>query len=108
MSKTIRTKAKADGVKSRAATKPPTRSKAKRAAAPNADEKARAPDPVPQPFQPSEPNKVAASSGALGPSNEPTAAPQADVLFGQIVALLMRSPEHKFRPLADLEWLVLP
>jgi cytolysin-activating lysine-acyltransferase len=29
-------------------------------------------------------------------------------MFGQIVTILMRSPEHRYIPLADLEWLVLP
>jgi hypothetical protein len=33
---------------------------------------------------------------------------QVDVTLGQIVAILMRSPQHKERPLADLEWLILP
>ena len=28
--------------------------------------------------------------------------------LGQIVTILMRSPQHKERPLADLEWLVAP
>ena len=28
--------------------------------------------------------------------------------LGQIVTILMRSPQHKHRPLADLEWFVLP
>jgi cytolysin-activating lysine-acyltransferase len=30
------------------------------------------------------------------------------VTLGQIVTILMRSPQHRERPLADLEWLVLP
>ena len=33
---------------------------------------------------------------------------QADLVLGQIVSLLMRSPQHKHCSLADLEWLVLP
>lgn len=107
MSKTTKPKAKAGGVKSRATTKPATRGKATPALAPSVGEKVRASDPLPQQSQPNDADKVAAS-GLPSPSPEPPAAPQADVLFGQIVALLMRSPEHKFRPLADIEWLVLP
>jgi cytolysin-activating lysine-acyltransferase len=33
---------------------------------------------------------------------------QVDLVLGQIVSMLMRSPQHKHYSLADLEWLVLP
>ena len=33
---------------------------------------------------------------------------QVDLVLGQIVSVLMRSPKHKHYSLADLEWLVLP
>jgi hemolysin-activating ACP:hemolysin acyltransferase len=33
---------------------------------------------------------------------------QVDLALGQIVSVLMRSPQHKHYSLADLEWLVLP
>jgi cytolysin-activating lysine-acyltransferase len=67
-----------------------------------------APDAVPSPALPSETVKVAASSDVPSTSQQPSAIRQVDVMLGQIVTILMRSPQHKQRPLADLEWLVLP
>jgi hemolysin-activating ACP:hemolysin acyltransferase len=66
-------------------------------------------DPMPQSSLTTEAEKVIAPSpDAQGTSQQPTAIRQVDVMLGQIVAVLMRSPLHKQRPLADLEWLVLP
>ena len=52
--------------------------------------------------------EIARSSDVPTTSLQPLAEGQVDVIFGQIVAILMRSAQHKFLPLADLEWLVLP
>jgi cytolysin-activating lysine-acyltransferase len=64
-------------------------------------------DGTPQPLQDTA-GKLATSSDVPTTSLKPPAARQVDVIFGQIVAILMRSPQHKFLRLADLEWLVLP
>ena len=55
-----------------------------------------------------EQEKVAASSDVPSAPPPTSTARQVDVTLGQIVTILMRSPQHKERPLADLEWLVLP
>jgi len=65
-------------------------------------------DAMPSSALPSETVKVAASSDAPSTSQQPSAIRQVDVTLGQIVTILMRSPQHKQHPLADLEWLVLP
>jgi hemolysin-activating ACP:hemolysin acyltransferase len=67
-----------------------------------------APDAVPWSPLPNETEKVAASVDVASASPQPSAVRQVDVTLGQIVTILMRSPQHKERPLADLEWLVLP
>jgi cytolysin-activating lysine-acyltransferase len=67
-----------------------------------------APESIPRPPQPKEPEKIAESTDVPGASMQPLAIRQIDVTLGQIVAILMRSAQHKQRPLADLEWLVLP
>lgn len=61
---------------------------------------------------------VATSSGAAagaGPRLTPAAAAKANEMgkriaaaFGEIVGVLMRTPQHRHAFLADLEWLVLP
>jgi cytolysin-activating lysine-acyltransferase len=61
---------------------------------------------IPRPPLPKEP--IAASSEVPVTSMQPRAIRQIDVTLGQIVTILMRSAQHKQRPLADLEWLVLP
>jgi cytolysin-activating lysine-acyltransferase len=65
-------------------------------------------DAMPSSALPSETEKVAASSDVPSTSQQPSAIRQVDVTLGQIVTILMRSPQHKQHPLADLEWLVLP
>jgi hemolysin-activating ACP:hemolysin acyltransferase len=51
---------------------------------------------------------VAASSHVPSAPPPPSVVRQVDVMLGQIVTILLRSPQHKHRPLADLESLVLP
>jgi cytolysin-activating lysine-acyltransferase len=63
---------------------------------------------MPSSALPSETEKVAAFSDVPSTSQQPSAIRQVDVTLGQIVTILMRSPQHKQHPLADLEWLVLP
>ena len=63
---------------------------------------------APRPSLPNEPESAAASSDAPSTTQQPSAIRQVDVTLGQIVTILMRSPQHKERPLGDLEWLVLP
>jgi hemolysin-activating ACP:hemolysin acyltransferase len=65
-------------------------------------------DAKPRPPPPNEQAKVAASADVPNASPEPSAIRQVDVTLGQIVTILMHSAQHKQRPLADLEWLVLP
>lgn len=65
-------------------------------------------DAIPQSPQSNETEKVAASSSVASTSQQTSAIRRVDVAPGQIVTILMRSPQHKPRPLADLEWLVLP
>jgi cytolysin-activating lysine-acyltransferase len=57
---------------------------------------------------PKEQEKLAPSTDVPNASPQPSAIRQIDVTLGQIVTILMRSAQHKHRPLADLEWLVLP
>jgi hemolysin-activating ACP:hemolysin acyltransferase len=65
-------------------------------------------DAISPPALPSETDKVGASSNIPSTSQQPSAIRQVDMALGQIVTILMRSPQHKQHPLADLEWLVLP
>jgi cytolysin-activating lysine-acyltransferase len=65
-------------------------------------------DATPRPSLPNAPEKLAASPDVPTPPQQPPSVRQVDATFGQIVTILMRSPQHKFLPLADLEWLVLP
>ena len=94
--------------KSGAARKPVTRAIVPPVPTATGGAAASASEPTPQPSPPSAPEKVAASSDVPTTSVQPPLATQVDVMFGQIVTILMRSPQHKFLPLADLEWLVLP
>ena len=63
---------------------------------------------TPRPSLTNKEEKVAASSDVPSAPPPTSTARQVDVTLGQIVTILMRSPQHKERPLADLEWLVLP
>ena len=63
---------------------------------------------TPRSSLPNELEKVAASSDVQSTPQQPSAIRQVDLTLGQIVTILMRSAQHKHRPLADLEWLVLP
>jgi predicted nucleic acid-binding protein len=66
-------------------------------------------DAISQSPLPTEAEKVAAPAPDVpSTSQQPAALRQVDAMFGQIVKILMRSPQHKQRSLADLEWLVLP
>lgn len=56
----------------------------------------------------SEAGQVAASPDAPRATQQASAIREVDVAFGQIITVLMRSPQHKHYSLADLEWLVLP
>jgi hemolysin-activating ACP:hemolysin acyltransferase len=61
-----------------------------------------------QPPAANQPQQVTASSDAAGAPARTATVRQIDLALGQIVAVLMRSPQHKHYSLADLEWLVLP
>jgi hemolysin-activating ACP:hemolysin acyltransferase len=74
----------------------------------SSEEAVTASDAMPRSPLPNETEKVAASSDVPRTSQQPAAIRQVDVTLGQIVTILMRSPQHKHHPLADLEWLVLP
>lgn len=50
----------------------------------------------------------AASENDAGKMRQAAGAKMAAAAFGEITALLMRSPGHKHYSLADLEWLILP
>jgi hemolysin-activating ACP:hemolysin acyltransferase len=63
---------------------------------------------IPRPPLRKEPENIAASTDVPVASMQPLAIRQVDVTLGQIVTIFMRSAQHKQRPLADLEWLVLP
>jgi hypothetical protein len=52
-------------------------------------------------------DKAATSSGVLSARQRTVPVRQIDLALGQIVAVFMRSPQHK-QYSADLEWLVLP
>lgn len=74
------------------------------------EEKATAsePTPKPPPLPTGSGANAAVSTDSSGTPTQPPAFRQIDVTLGQIVTILMRSPQHRQRPLADLEWLVLP
>jgi hemolysin-activating ACP:hemolysin acyltransferase len=55
-----------------------------------------------------EPEQITACAGAAEAPQRTAKVRQIDLALGQIVAVLMRSPQHKHYSLADLEWLVLP
>jgi hemolysin-activating ACP:hemolysin acyltransferase len=65
-------------------------------------------DAMPKSLLTNETEKIAASSDVPSTSQRPPPVRQVDLTLGQIVTILMRSPQHKQHPLADLEWLVLP
>jgi cytolysin-activating lysine-acyltransferase len=65
-------------------------------------------DAMPRSPLPNEQEKVAVSSDVSSALAATSTVRQVDVTLGQIVTILMRSPQHRERPLADLEWLVLP
>jgi hemolysin-activating ACP:hemolysin acyltransferase len=72
------------------------------------EEAAATSDAKPRPSLANEEEKVAISSDVPRVSPATSTVRQVDVTLGQIVTILMRSPQHRERPLADLEWLVLP
>ena len=51
---------------------------------------------------------LGAAGDATAPAQRTATVRQVDLILGQIVSVLMRSPQHKHYSLADLEWLVLP
>jgi cytolysin-activating lysine-acyltransferase len=65
-------------------------------------------DETPKSPVPNEAENVVTSSAIPTTPQQQSAIRQVDVSLGQIVSILIRSPQHKQRPLADLEWLVLP
>ena len=89
------------------AKKPETRPKSPLVPAGH-EEPVAAPDAITRPSLANEHEKVAVSSDDRSASQPTSTARQVDVTLGQIVTILMRSPQHRERPLADLEWLVLP
>ncbi len=62
----------------------------------------------PEANQPETPTPDAATPTGAGAAQRGTTVRQSDLILGQIVAVLMQSPQHKHYSLADLEWLVLP
>ena len=90
------------------AKKSATRAKGPSVPAGRREEAAVASDAMPRSSLPNEQVKVAVSSDVSSVSPPTSTVRQVDVTLGQIVTILMRSPQHKERPLADLEWLVLP
>jgi hemolysin-activating ACP:hemolysin acyltransferase len=72
------------------------------------EEAVTASDAMPRSSLLNEQEKVAISADVASAPPQPSLARQVDVTLGQIVTILMRSPQHKERPLADLEWLILP
>ena len=71
-------------------------------------EEVAASDAMPRSSLPNEQEEVAASADIASASSPTSTVRQVDVTLGQIVTILMRSPQHRERPLSDLEWLVLP
>ena len=90
------------------AKKPATRAKGPSAPPGRRKEAVAATDAMPRSPLPNDQEKVAVSSDVSSASPPTSTVRQVDVTLGQIVTILMRSPQHKERPLADLEWLVLP
>jgi cytolysin-activating lysine-acyltransferase len=90
------------------AKKSATRTKDSPVPAGRREEAVDASDAKPRSSLPNEQEEVAASADVPSASPQPSAIRQADVTLGQIVTILMRSAQHRERPLADLEWLVLP
>lgn len=90
------------------ARKSETRPKSPPAPAGRPKDAVAASDAVPQPSPANEQEKVAVSSDVPGAAPTSSTVRQVDVTLGQIVTILMRSPQHRERPLADLEWLVVP
>ena len=72
------------------------------------EEAVAASDAKPRSPLPNEPEEIVTSADVSSASPRVSTARQVDVTLGQIVTILMRSPQHRERPLADLEWLVLP
>jgi cytolysin-activating lysine-acyltransferase len=85
-----------------------TRAKDASVATSGSEEALTASEATPRPPSPIEQEKLAPSTDVPNASPQPSAVRQVDVTLGQIVTILMHSPQHKHRPLADLEWLVLP
>lgn len=88
--------------------KPETRTKDSLVSVGRREEAAAAPDAMPRPSLANEAEKVAGSSDVPSAPPPTSTVRQVDVTLGQIVSVLMRSSQHRARPLADLEWLVLP
>ena len=64
-------------------------------------------DAMPQSGPPIEAEKISVPS-VPNAWQQSSAIRKVDVTLGQVVSILLRSPQHRQRPLADLEWLVLP
>ena len=90
------------------AKKPETRPKSPLVPAVRREEPVAASDAITQPSLSNAQEKVAVSPDVPSTSPPTSTVRQVDVTLGQIVTVLMRSPQHRERPLADLEWLVLP
>src|SRR5205823_2995466 len=58
--------------------------------------------------QTDEPEKAAGGAATAGAAQRTTTVRQIDLALGQIISVLMQSPQHKHYSLADLEWLVMP
>jgi cytolysin-activating lysine-acyltransferase len=96
-----------DAKRSVVVKKSATRTKAPPLSAVRHDEASAASDAMPRSSLPNE-QEMAASAEVASAAPQPSAIRQVDLTLGQIVMVLMRSPQHRERPLADLEWLVLP
>jgi cytolysin-activating lysine-acyltransferase len=54
------------------------------------------------------PRGTSSSTTSASPGKRQQRSARATLVFGQVISLLMRSPEYKHFSLTDLEWLVVP
>jgi len=108
MGKPEKPKAKASSVKKPDLAKATTARKSTPVSNLGSKRREGASDSIPRQLLPKQPENIAESADVASASVQPTAIRQIDVTLGQIVKILMRSPQHKNRLLSDLEWLVVP
>lgn len=74
----------------------------------NADATEPAAQPVPAPVQQTVPPAAAPALDADAMKNAAAISKAVMAAFGEIVTVLMRTQEHRGKPLSDLEWLAVP